>query len=109
MKITKSEVKTIYTIDIQFKDFAELFNAAKSDEWKPESAFKEFDLTDTTIGNIGSCFKGLKEAASIEYIVSKLGFDGVENYGYYNKRKGVYTMVVYDRGDMMNGNYSKQR
>lgn len=109
MKITKSEVKTIYTIDIQFKDFAELFNTAKSDEWKPESAFKELDLTDTTIGNIGSCFKGLKETSSIEYIVTKLGFDGVENYGYYNKRKSVYTMVVYDRGDMMNGSYNKQR
>lgn len=109
MKTTKSEVKTIYTIDIQFKDFAELFNAAKSDECKPEAAFKEFDLTDTTIGNIGSCFKGLKETSSIEYIVNKLGFDGVENYGYYNKRKGVYTMVVYDRGDMMNGSYNKQR
>lgn len=109
MKITNSEVKTIYTIDIQFKDFANIFSEAKSDEWKPESAFKEFDLADTTIGNIGSCFKGLKEAASIEYIVSKLGFDGVDNYGYYNKRKGVYTMSVYDTGDSMNGNYNRQR
>lgn len=109
MKITKSEVKTIYTIDIQFKDFAEIFNAAKSDEWKSESVFKEFDLTDTTIGNIGSCFKGLTETAYIEYIVSKLGFDGVENYGYYNNCKGVYTMVVYDIGDMMNGSYNKQQ
>jgi hypothetical protein len=109
MKITNSEVKTIYTIDIQLKDFANIFSAAKSDEWKPEAAFKEFDLTDTTIGNINTCFKGLREADSIKYIVDKLGFDGVENYGYYNKRKGVYTMAVYDRGDMMNGNYNTQR
>ena len=108
MKITKSEVKTIYTIDIQFKDFAEIFNAAKSDDLKPEAAFKEFDLNDTTLGNIVSCFKGLKEAASIRYIVNKLGFDGVENYGYYNKRKGVYTMSVYDTGDAMNGSYNRQ-
>ena len=88
MKITKSEVKTIYTIDIQFKDFANIFSAAKSDEWKPKAAFKEFDLTDTTIGNINNCFKGLREVDSIKYIVDKLGFDGVENHGYYNKRKG---------------------
>lgn len=109
MKITKSEVKTIYTIDIQFKDFADIFNAAKSDEWRPKAAFSEFDLTDTTLGNVGSCFKGLKEAASIAYIADKLGFDGVENYGYYNKRKGVYTMSVYDTGDAMNGSYNRQR
>lgn len=109
MKITKSEVKTIYTIDIQFKDFAEIFNAAKSDDLKPEAAFKEFDLTDTTLGNIGSCFKNLKEAASIRYIVDKLGFTGVENYGYYNSRKVVYTLVVYDNGDMLNGIYSSRK
>lgn len=109
MKITKSEVKTLYRIDIQFKDFADLFNAAKSDEWRPEAAFKEFDLSDTTLGNINTCFKTLKEAESIKYIVDKLGFDGVENYGYYNKRKGVYTLCVYDNGDMLNGAYSNRK
>lgn len=105
MKITTSQVKTLHTIDIQFKDFSEIFCAAKADEWRHNKELGEFDLTDTTIGNIRKCFEALKEPKSIQYIVRKLGFDGVENYGYYDKRKGVYSMVVYDNGDTMNGNY----
>ena len=105
MKITKKQVKTLYTIDVQFRDFSQVFSAAKTDEWRPNSAFKEFDLNDTTVGNVRDCFQNLKEAASIEYLVSKLGFDGIDNYGYYNKRKCCYTMVVYDNGDTLNGAY----
>lgn len=105
MKITSKQVKTIYAIDLQFKDFSKIFAAAKADEWRPEAAFKEFNLEDTTLGNVRACFQALKEADSIQYIVNKLGFDGIENYGYYNKRKGCYTMQVYDRGDMLNGAY----
>lgn len=105
MKITNAQVKTIYHIDLQFKDFSKIFAAAKTDEWRPETAFKEFDLGDTTLGYVGACFKALKEASSIQYIVSKLGFDGVENYGYYNKVKGCYTLQAYDNGDTLNGAY----
>lgn len=109
MKITSKKVKTVYNIDIQFKDFSDIFCAAKADEWRPDSALGEFDLTDTTIGNVRKCFEALKEPKSIQYIVRKLGFDGVENYGYHNKRKGVYTMVVYDDGDTLNDNYHMNR
>ena len=109
MKITQSEVKTIYTIDIQFKDFAEIFCKAKTDEWRHSSEFGEFNLGDTTMGNLQECFKNLREVKSIQYLVRKLGFDGVENYGYYNDRKGVYTMVVYDSGDTINGTYNVRR
>lgn len=109
MKITSKKVKTIYNIDIQFKDFSEIFGEAKADEWRPNDALTEFDLTDTTIGNIRNCFEALRDAKGIQYIVRKLGFDGVENYGYYNKRKGVYTMVVYDDGDTLNDNYHMNR
>lgn len=109
MKITSSEVKTIYTIDIQFKDFSEIFCAAKEDEWRHDSELGEFDLNDTTLGNIRKCFESLREARSIQYIVRKLGFDGVENYGRYNKRKGVYTMSVYDNGDLLNDSYYTNR
>lgn len=109
MKITKAEIKTMYTVDIAFKDFSDIFCAAKEDEWRHNSEFGEFDLTDTTIGNIRNCFKQLREVKTIQYIVRKLGFDGVENYGYYNDRKGVYTMVVYDSGDTLNGTYHLHR
>lgn len=109
MKITESQVKTIHTIDIEFKDFSDIFVEANTDEWKPTEAFAEMDLTNTTMGNLRTCFHQLKETATLKYIVSKLGFDGVENYGYYNKRKGVYTMVVYDRGDTLNLTYHMNR
>lgn len=109
MKITEKKVRTIYTIDIQFKDFADIFCKALEDDWRHQSEFGEFNLKDTTIGNIKSCFENLREAKTIQYIVRKLGFDGVENYGYYNSRKGVYTMVVYDNGDLLNGAYPIDR
>lgn len=109
MKITSTQVKTVYHIDIQFSDFSKIFVAAKSDEWRHDSEFGEFNLQDTTVGNIRDCFKNLKEVKSIQYLVRKLGFDGVENYGYYNDRKGVYTMSVYDEGDTVNGNYNMHR
>ena len=108
MKTVTVEVKTLYTIDIQFSDFAEIFSKAKTDEWKPKEAFKEFNLEDTTLGNLRKCFETLKEVASIRYLVDKLGFDGIDNYGHYNKRKGVYTMRVYDRGDTRNGSYNME-
>lgn len=108
MKIVTTEVKTLYTIDVQFTDFSEIFSKAKTDELRPSKAFKEFNLEDTSLGYVRDCFKALKEDASIKYLVDRLGFDGIDNYGYYNKRKGVYTMRVYHRGDTLNGNYNME-
>ena len=111
MKIVTTEVKTTYTIDLQFKDFAEIFSKAKSDPGRLDAEFSEFNLDDTSLGYMRDCFQKLnsnKNPKSIEYIVRKLGFAGIENYGLFNKRKGVYTLRVYDRGDTLNDNYNMQ-
>lgn len=102
------EVKTTYHIGIQIKDFAKIFAEAKSDPSRLSSEFSEFDLGDTTIGNLDRCFKSLWQpywsAASeqrcrdLQYIVRKLGFDGIENYGCFSQDGRVYKMVVYNRG-----------
>lgn len=109
MKITETRVKTFYTLDLEFKDFSKIFCEAKTDEWRHRSEMGEFNLNDTTMGNIRDCFYNLQEPKTVEYIVRKLGFDGVENYGQYNSRKGVYTLVVYDNGDLLNGTYNISR
>lgn len=107
MKTTQIRVKTIYSIEIEFSDFTEIFIKAKKDITRLH-AFEEFNLDDTTIGNLDKCFKSLnarcfsercKQACEdLEYIVRALKFDGIENYGFYDKNKNVYKLVVYNNG-----------
>lgn len=106
MKVTKKEVKTIYEIEIQFKDFAEIYEKAKDDViCEVMQAFTNSDLSNTTMGNLKKEFESLEDVKTIQYIVRKLGFDSIENYGYFKKKSegfGVYRMVVSNYGDDMN-------
>ena len=110
MKTTKIEVKTFYTIQIEYSDFQKIFvNSKDSLVCEANGAFKDFDLTDTTIGNIRTCFKSLRDTLAmsanchqrckdLQYIVRELGFDGIENYGGFYKDADVYTVTVYNNG-----------
>ena len=106
MKITKKEVKTIYDIEIQFKDFSEIYAKAKDDVMcEVMQAFTKSDLSNTTMGNLKHEFEILDDVKTIQYIVRKLGFDSIENYGYFKKKPegfGVYRMVVSNYGDDIN-------
>ena len=109
MRTTKIEVKTLYSIRFNFHDFCKIFAGAKNDPARG-NAFAKFDLEDTTIGNIKDCFDSLRgvtffmkdggkqHAEDIQYIVRKLGFDGVENYGGMYEGDTEYSLSVYNRG-----------
>ena len=105
MTVTKKEVKTIFTIELSFNDYAEARERAASDEFRM-GAFDECDIVeDTTVGTIRYEFENLqfrRTAKTLDYIIRKLGFDGVTNYGYYNKYKKAHVMEVYNYGDCMN-------
>ena len=107
MKKLSIEVKTIYNIQIEYLDFYNIFVAAKDDPTLID-AFEDFNLNDTTIGNVRKCFKMLEASVfsdrcnqackDLKYIVRKLGFDGIENYGGFFKDKTVYSIAVYNNG-----------
>lgn len=106
MRKTKMEVKTIYNIEFDLTDFTKIFMEAKDDVTRI-NAFSKFNLEDDTMGNVKSCFNEIckllgNNAEDIRYIVRKLGFDGVENYGYYEERTKTYKLVVFNHGDDMN-------
>ena len=112
MRKVTIEVKTIYDIRFDFHDFLKIFVEAKEDPARV-GAFDNFDLEDTTMGNIRECYKTLgrmsfflsfeeskQQSKNIEYIASKLGFDGVANYGFMptGDEREEYHMTVYNRG-----------
>lgn len=112
MRKVTIEVKTIYDIRFDFHDFLKIFEAAKNDPTRLHE-FEDFNLDDTTMGNIRKSYKSLAEfsvclspekskqkADNLAYIVRKLGFDGIENYGYMprNDEREEYHITVYNRG-----------
>lgn len=106
MKITKKEVKTIYEIEISFKDYTTIRVDAKTDVIaEVMKAFENVNLNDTTMGTLKFDFEKLDDVNTLKYIVRKLGFDGVENFGYHKEKNegcGVHRMVVYNYGDDIN-------
>lgn len=106
MKITKKEVKTIYEIEISFKDYCMIRIDAKTDVIAElMKAFENVNLEDITMDTLKFDFENLEDVHTLQYIVRKLGFDGVKNYGYYkekNEGSGVYKMSVYNYGDDIN-------
>lgn len=104
MKITKKEVKTIYTIEISFKEYCDFRH--ESALQKALGAFEGVDLEDTRLGTIAEEFKKLfDKTKTLQYIVQELGFDGIENYGYHKETEkgcGVHRMTVYNFGDDFN-------
>lgn len=110
MKITGKEVKTIYDIEINFKDYCELRSKAKGNTAaEVMGAFEDTNLEDDTMGTLRKEFCNLQfksdSVKTLQYIVRELGFDGVENYGYHKDKGegcGVHRMVVYNNGDDLN-------
>ena len=106
MKITKKEVKTIYEIEISFKDYTTIRIDAKTDVIaEVMKAFENVNLNDTTMGTLKFDFEKLDDVHTLQYIVRKLGFDGIENYGYHKEKNegfGIHRMVVYNYGDNIN-------
>ena len=105
MKVTSQEVKTIYSIEIELTDFIKIYLAAKDDVTRFD-AFEQFDLENDDMEYIRNCFNRLdnfNNAKDMKYIVSKLGFDGIVNYGFMKtlmNNKKVYRLTVYNYGEV---------
>lgn len=106
MKIVKSEVKTIYTIHVDFRDFSRVYTEAKGDlRCEVTGAFAGVDLDNTTLGYMNKVFRSQWDANTTRYIVRQLGFDGVENFGCFvekDEAPSYHLLVVYNDGDTMN-------
>ena len=111
MKITKQEVKTIYTIKVTFEDFTGALEAYSKDATARvcyENAFKHLktdNLQNEKLFNIESYFRHFRpddEVVTKRYLVNYLGFDGIENYGFYDDKLNVIQMVVFNYGDQIN-------
>lgn len=107
MKVLKSEVKTIYTIEYTKDEMAEAKGNWLRNQNLEQTRFpKAFDNEDLAMGTLEKEFKEFKEfnrnGDFAGYMAYHLGFDGWENAGYYNENKKVRTMSVYNNGDTMN-------
>ena len=117
MRTVSIEVKTFYDLRFDFHDFVKIFTEAKNDSTRSR-AFKNFDLEDTTMGNLQNCFESLgklsifmsveeskQQTENLKYIVRKLGFYGISFYGGFygnDKEEGKhgkeYHITVYNMG-----------
>lgn len=103
MKIIKQEVRTKYNIEVSFKDFTDAKVAWMKDDTLQILYAKAFDNSDTTMGTLNKEFSEFPQSGARAGLIAKcLGFDGWENAGYYDKRKNVISMVVYNNGDCIN-------
>lgn len=108
MKITTTEVKTFYSISIEFKDWVnaiENYKAKEAPKICHPRAFETFNIEDTTMGNLRNGFRRIDPIGNkdtFEYLARFLGFDGWQNAGIFNERTQTHNMVVYNRGDTVN-------
>lgn len=112
--ITGVEVKTIYSITINVADMEgileDVLHRKDRGLLKACEAFQDYDLdslepTRTTCQQLLSELWNVvsQDAKTVQFIVREiLGFDGVENYGFYNAEDETAQMVVYKRGDRLN-------
>jgi hypothetical protein len=110
MTITRQEVKTIYDIEIKFNECWDLlmkFNSKSSNEiiYKDLADFlkdKNYDHKDVAKEIIESFTMANWHSQFVKFMIEELGFDGVVNFGLYNKKKNSYTCSVYRYGDQIN-------
>lgn len=112
--ITGMEVKTIYNITISDADMGCILDAVLKlrdrSLLSTLNAFEGYDLNtlDSTQATSRQILKelwnvGSKDTRTVQFIIREiLGFDGVENYGYYDEDDEVAKMVVYKHGDRLN-------
>lgn len=91
MKIMKKEVKTIYSIELSFKDYCEFRTKARGNVVaEAMGAFAHANLDVETMGTLKNEFCNLQfksdGAKTLQYIVREIGFDGIENYGYHKEK-----------------------
>ena len=103
MRINKAEVKTIYTIEYTFEDFVAALtneNARLGREHAFEGLPTEYN--DETAVKLHRAFEANYgnhlHGHTFSVLAYTMGFDGWENAGYYNKRRGTRTMTVYRNG-----------
>lgn len=114
-KITSAEVKTIYHIAIGTDDMLAILeevNKTDGDLLKAVNAFQfpDFKLYDPGRPTARQLLEDLwrvnstrAETDTIHFIVREiLGFDGIENYGLFDKESQRAKMTVHKYGDRMN-------
>lgn len=113
--ITEAKVKTLYTIQIGPEDLVEIVGRIAADpilNQRLPAYCAEIDNIDLdAVDNTGAgdillqriWSTPCQQANTIGFIVKEvLGFDGVENYGYFNETIDRAVMVVYRCGDRLN-------
>lgn len=109
MKIQKQEVKTFYEIEFDAADFAnavEKYEKYDHVRYAYQDAFEKIDISDKSEEGYEAAMKvmsvyGCKD--TYNFIADYFGFDGWHNAGYYNEKRKVYRMEVFNYGDSING------
>ncbi len=102
MKKLNVKVETVYTIEVEFKDFAEAKEKWTKEESTERIMFpKAFDNNDMTLGTLHKEFKEFRPHGDRSGLMADfLGFDGWKSCLFYHGDK--LTMVVYKNGDSLN-------
>lgn len=101
MKVFEKQVKTVYRIALRVSDIAEMY-VKKQGKYTP---FKMpfANLKGTTMGELRDYVKKLpsmpERVDTLDFIADELGYDGVENYGYYKESTGEYRFSAFMYGD----------
>ncbi len=103
-KIRKVEVKTIYTIEYTCKELLNIIVDAPKDKTNINGIFDDLGGEDCKLNRVKDLYKGeeMLTADELTYIANKLGFDGWEFAGTYNKERKIRTITVYNNGDTIN-------
>lgn len=103
-KIRKVEVKTVYTIEYTYKELLNIIANAPYDKTNTKGIFKELGGENVKLSKVKDLYKGdeMLTAGELTYIANKLGFDGWEFAGTYNKERKIRTITVYNNGDTIN-------
>nr|DAE67975.1 MAG TPA: translational regulation protein [Caudoviricetes sp.] len=105
MKILKAEVRTSYVIEYSKRDLMDIIANAPKDRKNYLGVFEKCGGENVTMVVVSRYYEGIIDLTpdQLTYIANKLGFDGWENAGYYNRDRKVRNMVVYREGDTLNG------
>lgn len=113
--ITKMKVRTICTIQISPKDLAAIVQIVVNDPKKALAAEVCGAFKGINLKKVGNCIPAAdrvlrtiwdttcQDTNTTHFIVCEvLGFDGVENYGYFSEAAGSVIMTAFCNGDRLN-------
>lgn len=103
MKVREVKVRTEYTIEYSLNDLWDIVAKAKADFTNIDECFYNYDGENTKLGQVISLFKSFNDldGHDCSYLARKFGYDGCINCGYYDDRKDVRIMTVYNNGDTL--------